>query len=82
MLPDWINTDEEKIAWIENKKNLLLKLTKREFEDFVYENLKKESFSTFEKVDDWLDARLDEFHQERMAIANYYDTILSTLSDS
>lgn len=82
MLPEWLDTDEEKIAWIENKKNLLLKLTKREFEDFVYENLKKESFSTFEKLDDWLDARLDEFHQERMVIVDYYDTILSTLSDS
>lgn len=82
MLPDWINTDEEKITWIENKKNLLLKLTKREFEDFVYENLKKESFSTFENLDEWLDARLDEFHQERMSVVDYYDAILSTLSDS
>ena len=82
MFPDWLDSDEKKIAWVTNKKNLLLKLMKHEFEDFVYENLKKESFSTFEKVDDWLDARLNEFHQERMVVVDYYDAILSTLSDS
>lgn len=82
MLPDWLDNDEQKIAWVNNKKNLLLKITKQRFEESVYERLDEGGFDTIEELDDWLDKNMDALQRQRMAIGDYYDAMLSTLTDS
>ena len=82
MLPDWLDNDEQKIAWVNNKKNLLLKITKQRFEESVYERLDEGGFGTIEELDDWLDKNMDVLQRQRMAIGEYYDAMLSTLTDS
>lgn len=82
MLPDWLDNDDQKIAWVNNKKNLLLKITKQRFEESVYEKLDEGGFDSIEELDDWLDKNMDALQRQRMAIGEYYDAMLSTLTDS
>lgn len=82
MLPDWLEDDEQKIAWISNKKNLLMKMTKKRFEEAVYEKLNKSGSGTMEDLDEWLDENMDAFQRQRMQIEAYYDGILNKYSSS
>ena len=72
-------SDEQRIHWVNNKRNLLLALTKKRFEEAVYEKLERNDNMNFEELDEWLDDQLTTFLDQRNSIQDKYDGILKEL---
>ena len=66
-------------TWTKAKCGLLLSLMKERFEVKVYDMLEKESFSSMEELDLFLDEELRKYYAERIAVKNYYDQKLSQM---